>query len=156
MELTQADKALARRFAGGLEHAEPEPALPRNYILTGILTTGETVEKEGGLYPSAYAAMMGLLSQIPGAVACSVRPEVELTEAEGYRRFPEALHDLATVDALRGWMGAKADAPLADELQKTAEPSDAARIQMDHDWAFVAQLSMPDPLEQAHRAMQGA
>lgn len=139
MNLTPTDKALA---AGQLE-----PALRRQYVVTVIRGGHRHQWTEG--YASQQAAQdagLDLLGTFHGVVC--VRPLVELTEAEGARRFPHPLHKDAFVDALRGWHERA-------ERESEAEPSDAQRMQMDYDWAFVAQLGNPDPIEQAHRAQQG-
>lgn len=142
MNLTPADKALAAGFAGQLE-----PAKKRQFVVT-VIRDGHRHEWTEG-YTSQQAAQdagLDFLGTFHGVV--SVRPLVELTEAEGARRFPHQLHKDAFTDAWRGWHERAA-------RDFEAEPSDAARIQRDYDWALVAQMQRPDPLEQAHRAAQG-
>ena len=140
--LTPADKALAAGFAGQLEAPQK-----RDYVVTVIRGGVRHQWTEG--YASQQAAQdagLDFLGTFHGVVC--VRPLVELTEAEGARRFPQPLHKDAFTDAWRGWHERAA-------REYVPEPSDAARIQRDYDWALVAQMQRPDPLEQAHRAAQG-
>ncbi len=121
--------------------------MARAYVVTVI--RGGVRHQETADYASradAERAGLDLLGTFHGVV--SVRPLVELTEDEGARRFPHQLHKDAFTDAWRGWHERAA-------REYVPEPSDAARIQRDYDWALVAQMQRPDPLEQAHRAMQG-
>lgn len=142
MNLTPTDKDLAAGFAGQLEAPKK-----RAYVVT-VIRAGERHQWTEDYADSAAAERAGLdlLGTFHGVVC--VRPLVEMTEAEGARRFPHQLHKDAFVDARRGWHERAA-------RESEAEPSDAQRMQMDYDWAFVAQLGNPDPLEQAHRAQQG-
>ena len=140
---TPADRALAAGFAGQLEAPQK-----RAYVVTVI--RGGVRHQETEDYASradAERAGLDLLGTFHGVVC--VRPLVELTEAEGARRFPHQLHKDAFVAAWSGW-----HERAAREYQP--EPSDAQRMQRDYDWALVAQMSRPDPIEQAHRAMQGS
>jgi hypothetical protein len=143
MNLTQADRALAAGFAGQLESPQK-----RQYVVTVI--RGGQRHQEVAAYASradAEQAGLNLLGTFHGVV--SVRPLVELTEEEGARRFPHPLHKDAFTDAWRGW-----HERAARDFQP--EPSDAARMLHDYDYAMVAQLSRPDAIEQAHRAAQVA
>lgn len=142
MNLTQADRALAASFAGQLESPQQ-----RQYVVT-VIRAGVR-HQETAEYASradAERAGLDLLGTFHGVV--SVRPLVELTEDEGARRFPHPLHKDAFTDAWRGWHERAA-------REYVPEPSDAARMLHDYDYALFAQMSRPDPLEQAHRAMQG-
>ena len=142
MNLTQADRALAASFAGQLESPQQ-----RQYVVT-VIRAGVR-HQETAEYASKQAAEdagMAFLGTWHGVVC--VRPLVELTEAEGARRFPHPLHKDAFTDAWRGW-----HEKAARDFQP--EPSDAARMQRDYDYALVAQMSRPDAIEQAHRAAQG-
>ena len=94
----------------------------------------------------AERAGLDLLGTFHGVVC--VRPLVEMTEAEGARRFPHQPHKDAFVAAWSGWHERAA-------REYVPEPSDAARMLHDYDYALFAQMSRPDPIEQAHRAMQG-
>lgn len=142
MNHTQADRALAASFAGQLESPQQ-----RQYVVT-VIRAGVR-HQETAEYASradAERAGLDLLGTFHGVV--SVRPLVELTEDEGARRFPHPLHKDAFTDAWRGWHERAA-------REYVPEPSDAARMLHDYDYALFAQMSRPDPLEQAHRAMQG-
>ncbi len=97
MNLTPADKALAAGFAGQLE-----PAKKRQFVVT-VIRGGHRHEWTEG-YTSQQAAQdagLDFLGTFHGVV--SVRPLVELTEAEGARRFPHQLHKDAFVAAWSGW-----------------------------------------------------
>lgn len=97
MQITPADKALAAGFAGQLE-----PAKKRQFVVT-VIRDGHRHEWTEG-YTSQQAAQdagLDFLGTFHGVV--SVRPLVELTEAEGARRFPQPLHKDAFTDAWRGW-----------------------------------------------------
>jgi len=121
--------------------------MARAYVVTVI--RGGVRHQETADYASradAERAGLDLLGTFHGVV--SVRPLVELTEDEGARRFPHPLHKDAFTDAWRGWHERAA-------REYVPEPSDAARMLHDYDYALFAQMSRPDPLEQAHRAMQG-
>jgi len=130
MNLTPADKALAAGFAGQLE-----PAKKRQFVVTVI--RGGVRHQETAEYASradAERAGLDLLGTFHGVV--SVRPLVELTEDEGARRFPHPLHKDAFTDAWRGW-----HERAARDFQP--EPSDAARMQHDYDYALGAQMTTP-------------
>ena len=121
--------------------------MARAYVVTVI--RGGVRHQETADYASradAERAGLDLLGTFHGVV--SVRPLVELTEDEGARRFPHPLHKDAFTDAWRGWHERAA-------REYVPEPSDAARMLHDYDYALFAQMSRPDPIEQAHRAMQG-
>ena len=139
--LTSADRALAAGFAGQLE------AQKRAYVVT-VIRDGHRHQwtEDYASRADAERAGLDLLGTFHGVVC--VRPLVEMTEAEGARRFPHQLHKDAFVAAWSGW-----HERAARDFQP--EPSDAQRMQRDYDWALVAQMSRPDPIEQAHRAMQG-
>ena len=127
MELTPADKALAAGFAGQLEAPQK-----RQYVVT-VIRAGVRHEWTEGYASQRAAQDAGLefLGTFDGFV--SVRPLVELTEAEGARRFPHPLHKDAFTEAWRGWHERAA-------REFPAEPSDAARMQHDYDFALVAQI----------------
>ncbi len=120
---------------------------PRTYVVN-VIRSGMPAQWVTE-YPSRQAAQdagLEFLGTCHGVV--SVRPLIEWTEQEGAIRFPRPLHKDAFTDAWRGWHERAA-------RDFEAEPSDAARMQMDYDWALFVQMSRPDPLEQAHRAAQG-
>ncbi len=130
MNLTPADKALAAGFAGQLE-----PALKRQYVVT-VIRGGHRHQwtRDYTSQQAAQDAGLDFLGTFHGVV--SVRPLVELTEAEGARRFPQPLHKDAFTDAWRGWHERAA-------REYVPEPSDAARMQHDYDYALGAQMTTP-------------
>ncbi len=142
MNLTQADRALAAGFAGQLESPQK-----RQYVVT-VIRDGHRHQwtEDYASRADAERAGLDLLGTFHGVVC--VRPLVEMTEAEGARRFPHQPHKDAFVAAWSGWHERAA-------REYVPEPSDAARMLHDYDYALVAQMQMPDPIEQAHRAMQG-
>jgi len=119
----------------------------RAYVVT-VIRAGQRHQWTEDYADSAAAERAGLdlLGTFHGVVC--VRPLVEMTEAEGARRFPHQLHKDAFVAAWSGWHERAA-------REYVPEPSDAARMLHDYDYALFAQMSRPDPIEQAHRAMQG-
>ena len=126
--LTPADKALAAGFAGQLE-----PAKKRQFVVT-VIRGGHRHEWTEG-YTSLKAAQdagLDFLGTFHGVV--SVRPLVELTEAEGARRFPHPLHKDAFTDAWRGWH------ERATRDYTGAELSDAALIQSGYRRALNRQI----------------
>jgi len=127
MNLTPADKALAAGFAGQLE-----PAKKRQFVVT-VIRGGQrhTWTQDYISQQAAQDAGLDFLGTFHGVVC--VRPLVELTEAEGARRFPQPLHKDAFTDAWRGWHERAA-------REYVPEPSDAQRMQRDYDWALVAQI----------------
>ena len=153
MNITEADRALAAGFAGAPQDLALQPALPY-FDITGIDANGlkhEVCEQatDGFAAGNKYIAL--------GWAPVSARPHPqELTYEDGRARFPKALRRDAFMDAWRGWEDAKAEARAAlpagvKQAIRSAEHS----LQIEHDWAFVAQLGNPDPIEQAHRAAQG-
>ena len=109
--------------------------MARAYVVTVI--RGGVRHQETADYASradAERAGLDLLGTFHGVV--SVRPLVELTEDEGARRFPHPLHKDAFTDAWRGW-----HERAARDFQP--EPSDAARMQHDYDYALGAQMTTP-------------
>ena len=109
--------------------------MARAYVVTVI--RGGVRHQETAEYASradAERAGLDLLGTFHGVV--SVRPLVELTEDEGARRFPHPLHKDAFTDAWRGW-----HERAARDFQP--EPSDAARMLHDYDYALVAQMTRP-------------
>ena len=128
MNLTPADKALAAGFAGQLEAPRK-----RQFVVTVIRDGHRHTWTEG--YTSLKAAQdagLDFLGTFHGVV--SVRPLVELTEAEGARRFPHQLHKDAFTDAWRGWH------ERATRDYTGAELSDAALIQSGYRRALNRQI----------------
>lgn len=106
--------------------------MARAYVVTVI--RGGVRHQETADYASradAERAGLDFLGTFHGVV--TVRPLVEWTEAEGARRFPHQLHKDAFTDAWRGWHERAA-------REFPTEPSDAARILHDYDYALVAQI----------------
>jgi len=95
--LTPADKALAAGFAGQLE-----PAKKRQFVVT-VIRGGQrhTWTQDYISQQAAQDAGLDFLGTFHGVVC--VRPLVEMTEAEGARRFPHQLHKDAFVAAWSGW-----------------------------------------------------
>lgn len=138
MQLTDADRALAngiaKAAAPGADLAiDPAPAAQKRQYVVTVIRGGHRHEWTAGYagLQAAQDAGLDFLGTFHGVV--SVRPLVELTEAEGARRFPHPLHKDAFTDAWRGW-----HERAARDFQP--EPSDAARMQHDYDWALVAQI----------------
>ena len=151
MQITPADKALAAGFAGDPQHLELEP---RYFDVSGIGADGRAhdicIEAPDGFAAGNLGIAYGW-----SAVSARLHPR-EMTYDQGHARYPKALRIDAFVDAWRGWEDAKAEARAAlpagvKQAIRSAEHS----LQIEHDWAFVAQLGNPDPIEQAHRAAQG-
>ena len=94
--LTSADRALAAGFAGQLE------AQKRAYVVT-VIRDGHRHQwtEDYASRADAERAGLDLLGTFHGVVC--VRPLVEMTEAEGARRFPHQLHKDAFVAAWSGW-----------------------------------------------------
>ena len=149
MNLTPADKALAAGFAGDPQHYELEP---RFFDVTGIGADGRAhdicIEA-----PDGFAAGNVGIAYGWSAVSARLHPR-ELTYEQGHARYPKALRLDCFVDAWRGWIDAQTEARAERLARGQRDDSDA--ILRSYDWALVAQMSRPDPLEQAHRAMQGA
>ena len=126
--LTPSDKALAAGFAGQLE-----PALKRQYVVT-VIRGGYRYHwtRDYTSQQAAQDAGLDFLGTFHGVV--SVRPLVELTEAEGARRFPHPLHKDAFTDAWRGWH------ERATRDYTGAELSDAALIQSGYRRALNRQI----------------
>ena len=134
MNLTPTDKALAAGFAGQLEAPQK-----RDYVVTVIRDSHRHQWTEG--YASQQAAQdagMDFLGTFHGVVC--VRPLIELTEAEGARRFPHPLHKDAFTDAWRGWHE-RAEAHPADPLPSWWAPAQHPRLHRRQPW--VAGLRPP-------------
>jgi hypothetical protein len=149
MNLTPADKALAAGFSGG-----PEAHGLLTFDLSGTDASGLKWEFMVAARTSCDAVADGVARGLNGVQA--VLHEPERTAEEGRARFPGRLHPMCFMDAYRGWMDAKAEARAAmpEGVKQSIRDAEQA-LAIEHDWALVAQMSRPDPLEQAHRAAQG-
>lgn len=151
MQITQADKAIAAGFAGEAQHLVLEPAQARYFDISGL-------DEEGRKHDTCIAADDGFAAVNVGigygwaSVVAHPHPR-EMTYEQGRARYPKALRLDAHVAAYKGWIDAQTEARAARLARGQRDDRDA--IERSYDWAFVAQLSMPDPLEQAHRAAQG-
>ena len=107
--------------------------MARAYVVTVI--RGGVRHQETAEYASradAERAGLDLLGTFHGVVC--VRPLVEMTEAEGARRFPHPLHKDAFTDAWRGWHERATKDFAGSEL------SDAALIQSGYRRALNRQI----------------
>lgn len=58
----------------------------------------------------AFDAWQEGVERFPTAGRITVRPVIELTEGEGFARWPDDLHHLAAMEAMQGWLYAKVQA----------------------------------------------
>lgn len=120
------------QFHGERVQCVPVAPQKRQYVVTVI--RGGHHHEWTEAYASQHAAQdagLEFLGTFHGVA--TARPLVELTEDEGARRFPHPLHKDAFTDAWRGW-----HERAARDFQP--EPSDAARMLHDYDYALVAQM----------------